>query len=206
MKGINGTNGISGCHKFLFEGLLNLLDSDTDDDDSEDDQPEKAEQQIVTDKEHGKVDTQQCKDDLYDLSIPQYKFPYEDYRIIGDTSEIEKVVQTCGMINIDVADITSILSTDTMNYVTIGFGGNIVDAMKQSIENLPVATGDVANMLFQILVPKNTAKGCQSDLPAINQLSAFLKSLPFDIGVIWGIAYDETLTDNIKVILIASSK
>lgn len=68
--------------KSLFKRLLNLLNSDNDDD-SEDKLPGKTEQQIITDKERDKVDVPVCEDFIDDLSIPQYKFPYEDYRIIG---------------------------------------------------------------------------------------------------------------------------
>ncbi len=187
--------------KSLFKRVLNLLNSE-DDDDLEDDQTGKTEQLIVMDKERDKVDVSVCGDSIYDFYIPQYKFPYEDYHIVGDTANIEKVVQTCGIINIDVADITSTLSTDTLNYVTVGVGLNIVDAMEQSVENLPIPAGLVGKMLFQILIPKEY----KTDLSEIKTMTDFIGSFNNDIDVCWGIAYDETLTDNIKVILIASSK
>ena len=39
------------------------------------------------------------------MIIEPYKFPYEEYRIIGDTVEIDKVINTCGFINIEVDDV-----------------------------------------------------------------------------------------------------
>ena len=187
--------------KSLFKRLLSFLDSE-DDDDSEDELPEKAEMRIVTVKERDKVDVPVCEDFIDALSIPQYKFPYEDYRIIGDTAEIDKVIQIGGIINIDVPDITSTMSTDTLNYVTVGVGDNIGDAMVQSVDNLPVKTGNIAKMLFQILIPDDR-KPVMSDVEVINGI---IRNLDDDIVVFWGFAYDETLTDHIKVILIASSK
>lgn len=178
-----------------------LMDSE-DDEDSEDKLPEKTVKQIVADKERDNVGVSICEDFIANLSIPQYRFPYEDYQIIGDTSEIDKVIQTCGHINIDVADITSTLSTDTLNYVTVGIGGNIEDALKQSIDNLPIITGQVGKLLFQILISKEY----KTYLSEIKSVTDFIGSFNNDIDVCWGFAYDETLTDNIKVILIASSK
>ncbi len=138
-------------------------------------------------------------DTFEEYAIQQYKFPYEDYRIIGDTALIDKVIRTWGFINIDVADITSTLSKDTLNYVTVGVGDNITDALERSVENLPITTDNVAKMLLQMLIPN----GHKSD---IKSMSDFMNKYGDDIDLCWGIAYDESLTDSIKVILIASRK
>lgn len=187
--------------KSLFKRLLNLLNSE-DDDDLGDDQTGKTEQLIVMDKERVKVDTPQCKDDLYDVSIPQSIFPYENYQIVGDTTEIDKVIQTAGIINIGVADITSTLSTDTLNYVTVGVGGNIEDALKLSVDNLPITPIQVGKMLFQILIPKDY----KPDISEMKSMTDFIGKYNKDTDVCWGLAFDESLTDSIKVILIASRK
>ncbi len=279
--------------KSLFKRLLNLLNSDNDDDFKEE-LPEKAEKQIVPDKERDKVDVPICEDFIDDLSIPQYKFPYEDYRIIGyevnstadklwtkclkqisekiksteferlfahtrvadfnnndltisvpsqwyydqiekrympiiapilkqvfggdvklfycfenynnstkfSIDAIDQIIQTCGHINIDVADIASTLSTDTLNYVTVGFGNSITDAVEQSVDNLPINSDQVGKILFQILIPKDY----KPDMSAIKSMTDFIGKYNQDIDVCWGLAFDESLTDSIKVILIASSK
>ncbi len=279
--------------KSLFKRLLNLLNSE-DDDDSEDKLPEKTEKQIISDKERDKVDVPICQDFIDDLSIPQYKFPYEDYRIIGyevnstadklwtkclkqisekiqsteferlfahtrvadfnnnnltisvpsqwyydqiekrympiiapvlkqvfgndvklfyclenynDSTKftidaIDQIIQTCGHINIDVADITSTLSTDTLNYVTVGIGGNITDAVEQSVDNLPINSDQVGKMLFQILIPKDY----KPDMLEMKSMTDFIGKYNKDIDVCWGLAFDESLTDSIKVILFASKK
>lgn len=97
-----------------------------------------------------------------DFTQPEpYKFPYEDYQIIGDTTEIDKVIQTAGIINIDVDDITSTLSTDTLNYVTVGYSENIYNAIEQSVENMPIPETDVAKCFFIFWFPKMTSHICQ---------------------------------------------
>lgn len=54
------------------------------------------------------------------MIIEPYKFPYEEYRIIGDTVEIDKVINTCGFINIEVDDVRTALSKEKVNYVSTG--------------------------------------------------------------------------------------
>ncbi len=129
----------------------------------------------------------------------RYRFPYNDYKIVGDTANIDKIIHTCGYINIDVSDIISILSTETLNYVTVGAGDNITDALEQSVDSLPISTNNVKRMLFQILTPNGHK-------PVIKPLTEFMSRFVADIYLTWGIAYDESLADIIKVILIASSK
>lgn len=67
-----------------------------------------------------------------------YKFPYENYKIIGDTGEIDRIINTCGVINVDIIDITSTLSTEADNYVAVGYAegeGCIANAFKDAVAN-----------------------------------------------------------------------
>ncbi len=184
--------------KFRIKRLLNLLKSENDKV-SKDDLPAMTEEQIVTDKNRNETDVHKKKDTFDDYAIPQYKFPYADYKIVGDTALIDKIINTAGYLNIEVADITNTLSKDTLNYVTVGVGDNITDAFEQSVENLPIPTINVGRMLFQILIPNGHK-------PDINSMTEFISKFGDDIDLIWGIAHDESLTECIKVILIASSK
>ena len=134
-------------------------------------------------------------------------FPYEDYRIIGDMTELDKVVNTCGFINLNVADITSVLSTETANYVSVGFGEGMdgfVGAMKDAWSKLPVGIDCISRMLVNIWISKSYVWskhvcGAYSDY--------LVKDIPSDMYYISGFAYDESLHKNqVKVSLIASSK
>ncbi len=128
-----------------------------------------------------------------------FQFPYADFDIIGDISYIDKVIQTRGFINIGVDDVTSTLSTETVNYVTVATCDKIADALEQSVENLPVTHNNIARMLLQILIP-------DGHKPDISAMTEFFGKYNSDIDLFWGIAYDKSLTDSISVILIASSK
>lgn len=87
-----------------------------------------------------------------------YKFPYEDYEIIGDAAEIDRIINTSGFININTMDIESTLSKESANYVTVGAAddeGCIANALKVAIGKLPIEIGNVSKLLFNLWMPKN---------------------------------------------------
>lgn len=141
------------------------------------------------------------------LEVPEpYRFPYENYMIIGDTAEIDKIISTCGFINIDIVDIESTLSKDEVNYVTIGSAdgeGCIANALKVAIGKLPIEIGNTSKILFNIWVPKDMP----SPLNEMKIMTDSISNLSSYIDVIWGYAFDESLTgQQVRVSLIAASK
>lgn len=144
--------------------------------------------------------------DTYEFIEKPYRFPYENYMIIGDTAEIDKIISTCGIINIDIVDIESTLSKDAVNYVTIGSAdgeGCIANALKVAIGKLPIEIGNTSKILFNIWMPKN--------MPSIMNekkiMTDYISSLSAYIDIIWGCAYDESLNgQQTKITLIAASK
>lgn len=122
------------------------------------------------------------------------------------TLEIDRIINTCGNINIDVADIESTLSKDAVNYVTVGSAdgdGCIANALKSAIGKLPIEIGNTSKILFNIWMSKNM----QSPMTEMKSMTDFIKSMPSDINICWGCAYDESLeVQQAKVSLIAASK
>lgn len=135
-----------------------------------------------------------------------YNFPYKNYKIVGNISEIDKIVNTCGFINLDVPDITSTLSAVTPNYVTVGTAcgrGCIAKALADAIDKLPIEMGCISKMLFQIWMPKDMP----SPMNEMKNMTDSISNFTADIDVIWGCAHDESLNgQQAKITLIAASK
>lgn len=138
------------------------------------------------------------------LEVPEpYRFPYEDYKIIGDTGEIDKIIYTPGIINLDVADVASTLSAKAVNYLS-GATANgeraVADAFAEAIDKLPIKPDSISKMLFQIWLPRDAQYH-------ISDLADMLKGVSADIDICWGIAYDELLAaQQARVTLLAASK
>lgn len=146
--------------------------------------------------------------DYYHTEIPIYKFPYEEYNIIGDTAEIDNILNSPGTINIDVGDIERMLSKDRVNYVSVGYGDGIdaiSGAINEAIDNFPSGIDGIANLLIYLWIPPGSLK-----LP-LAYLINFIETLP-DLDVFWGITQGELpycgdlKTHKVKVSLIAASK
>lgn len=136
-----------------------------------------------------------------------YKFPYENYKIVGDTAEIDKILYAEGHINIDVRDIEKSLSNETTNYVSTGYAegtGCIVNALKDAVSKLPIATDHIADLLFNIWIPKTM----DSPVKELQSTTEYLRELPANIYWFWGMAYDDESLNGqqAKVSLIAASK
>ena len=144
-------------------------------------------------------------DSLGALDAP-YIFPYEDYQIVGDTAEIDRIINTCGFINLGVSDIVSTLSKESVNYVTVGSAddeGCIANALKVAIGKLPIEIGNVSKLLFNIWMPKNMP----TPMTEMQSMIDIINPLSYDIDICWGCAHDESLDgQQVKVTLIAASK
>ena len=136
----------------------------------------------------------------------EYKFPYEDYIIIGDTTEIDKMYRIQGHINLDLADFLSTLSKDTSNYVSTGRADGqdcIVNALADALHNLPIEIDAISKLLFNVCTPKDM----QSPMQEMKSMADFINVLSKDIDVIWGYAFDESMDGRqARVSLIAASK
>ena len=134
------------------------------------------------------------------------KIPYEDYIIIGDTAEINRIINTCGHINLNVDDVQSTLSTSGTNYVTTGYAagsGCIVIALQDALDKLPIKTDSIGKLLFNIWMPKINFTN------EIQIMTDFMEHLSSNIDIIWGCAFDDSLSPGllqVKISLIAASK
>lgn len=134
------------------------------------------------------------------------RFHAEDYHIVGDWAEIDRIARSRGFINIGMADIISTLSADSTNYITKGEAEGedcVVRAMKEAVGKLPVGTEGTSRMLFDIRIPRHLdAKNFSP-----SGLAAYLNELGKNIDICWGAAFDESLgPGKARVTLIASEK
>lgn len=189
---------------FSFSRLLDFLKSDNPDKDDD----SNFTKDTVMEKDSNKKDNMSFAEllDILEVSDTLYKFPYDNYKIIGDTAEIDKIINTCGFINLSVDDITSTLSSDTLNYVAVGTAcgkGCIANALADAIDKLPIEMDCISKMLFQIWIPKDMP----SPMNEMKIMTDSISSLSAYIDIIWGSAYDESLNgQQVKITLITASK
>lgn len=140
------------------------------------------------------------------LEVRATPFPYKDYKIVGDIEEIDRIINTCGYINLNVPDIVSVLSKETINYVAVGMAvgnGCVAVALKNAIDKLPIKPDCISKILFNIWFPKEVER----PLAEIAGMVDFIKNLSVDFDFFWGCACEEALkVSEVKITLIAASK
>lgn len=184
--------------------LIKMLNSD-DIEDQDNEAPVQSSGINMANEDSNAFESFINREELQRLDEP-YKFPYEQYKIIGDTAEIDKIFKASGYINIDIGDIESTLSKETINYVSTGKAGGpncIVNALAEALDKLPIEINTISKLLYNIWTPKDMP-------PSLSEgasLADFFRVLPADIDIIWGIAFDESMKGQLaRVSLIAASK
>lgn len=130
---------------------------------------------------------------------------WDNYFIDGKIDDIKKVARSHGIINIGVDDIISTLSTTNTNYVTSGIGigpNRILTALNHAIDQLPVELQHIERMIVNIWASEYKPV-------AMSEIKAMIKRLGYtlpEINLIWGVAYDSDMNEDIKITLIAVNK
>lgn len=130
---------------------------------------------------------------------------WNDYLVTGDIEEIKKIVRSHGIINIGVDDIISTLSTTNTNYVTSGIGigpDRILTALNHAIDQLPVELQDIQKMIVNVWTSEFKPV-------VMSEIKAMVKRLGYTlpvINLIWGVAVDPDMKEDIKITLIAVNK
>lgn len=125
-----------------------------------------------------------------------------DYQIVGDEYEINKIISTPGILDIGMDILFQFLSSSNINYVNTGVSktGSALDALKNAVKNLRALTSEsVGKVLFNIWAnPDNNIS-----LTEIKSVVDYYETEFKNIEVFWGLAYDNDLKDEVKVTLIA---
>lgn len=131
---------------------------------------------------------------------------YKDYKIIGNTFDINEILIKNGIINIFNEDVLATLNSSETNYVTTGLSNNgtALEAFEDALRNLRDMTScRIGKMLFNIWV--NTENTTLS-LVAMKSITDYIERELKDIDVLWGVAIDKSLENKIRVTLLAASK
>lgn len=130
---------------------------------------------------------------------------WNDYHISGDIEEIKKIVRAHGIINIGVEDIVCTLSTANTIYVTSGEGmgvDRIILALNRAIGRLPVKMNDIEKVIVNVWISE-----CHPIL--MSEIKGMVKYFGYKftgIDLIWSVAVDSDINEDIKITLIAVNK
>lgn len=106
---------------------------------------------------------------------------WNGFKVHGDTSELDRIVEQSGMISLDLNDITNTLSVAGENNITVGHGKKISDAFKAAVERLPFLASKVERLAIQFYI-----KESQPDLSELSDISKALSTCNNNLQLMWG--------------------
>jgi len=151
------------------------------------------------------ISNERLRDIFSDLSLPE-AFKKADDTLSIAVRSISEIITIPGYINLDFADVKTILKDGGVAIMSSGLGRGD-NRVSQAIENAlksPLLNNNDVFKAQKILL--NISFGSLQPMMAeeLNEIHDFMAKFNSDIEVIWGTALDNDLEDRIKVAILAS--
>ena len=126
---------------------------------------------------------------------------WNGYPVHGDIKELDRIIESEGLITLDKNDVVSVLSTEGESYVTSGVNADLGEAFNEAVNALPYKVDKVEELLIDFRFGNRQPKTSE-----LSSITGKLSGINPDINIMWGISSDESLGDSYKVVLVASVK
>lgn len=141
---------------------------------------------------------------------PDFNF-FNAFKKADDTltiaaKSISDIINIEGYMNLDFADVSTTLRDGGVALISTGQAkgdGRVSAAIKEAITSPLLQDNDISNakhLLFEICFSESNPVS----MSEIAELNDFVKTLSSDIKVIWGAMVDNSLGDDVKLIILAS--
>jgi len=151
------------------------------------------------------INNERLRDIYSDLSLPE-AFKKADDTLTVAVRSISEIITIPGYINLDFADVRTILQNGGVAIMSsgTGTGDNRVSQAIESALNSPLLNNNdvfkakkiLLNILFGSIKPMMAKE--------LDEIHNFMAKFSPDIELIWGTAMDESLEDQIKITILAS--
>lgn len=145
---------------------------------------------------------------IVDYEPFECRFSFGTYLIKGNPDEIIRIIRNHAVLDISERDMIDILSPVAVNYVSSYYheSGDYENRMYSAIVVMEDFLRDYVDSYNSILVYLWSPKEKCVTSEEIKELVAFIEKFPNTVNVMFGVGIDDSLSDNIKMTLIASSK
>jgi len=151
------------------------------------------------------INNERLRDIYSDLSLPE-AFKKADDTLTIAVRSISEIITIPGYINLDFADVKSILKDGGVAIMSSGLGrgdNRVSQALENALHSPLLNNNDIfkakrilLNISFGAIQPMMTRE--------LSEVHNFMAKFSPDIELIWGTALDESMEDEIKVAILAS--
>ena len=126
---------------------------------------------------------------------------WNGYPVHGDIKELDRIIESEGLITLDKDDVVNVLSAEGESHVTSGVNFKLGEAFNEAVNALPCKVDKVEELLIDFRFGNK-----QPEMSELSSITDTLSEVNPDINIMWGISSDESLGDSYKVVLVASVK
>ena len=151
------------------------------------------------------INNERLRDIYSDLSLPE-AFKKADDTLTIAVRSISEIITVPGYINLDFADVKTILKDGGVAIMSSGLGKG-ENRVSQAIENAlnsPLLNNNDVFKAKKILLNISFGSVQPMRMEEFSEIHDFMAQFNSNIEVIWGTALDESLEDGIKIAILAS--
>ena len=151
------------------------------------------------------INNERLRDIYSDLSLPE-AFKKADDTLTIAVRSISEIITIPGYINLDFADVKTILKDGGVAIMSsgLGKGDNRISQAIENALNSPLLNNNDVFKAKKILLNISFGNLQPMRMEEFTEIHDFMAKFNSGIEVIWGTALDETLEDEIKVAILAS--
>ncbi len=151
------------------------------------------------------INNERLRDIYHDLDVPN-AFQKADDTLTVAAKSIAEIITMPGYINLDFADVHTILKDGGVAIMSSGLGAGenrVSKAIEDALNSPLLNNNDVFNAK-KILLNISSSREFPLMMEEMNEVHNFMSRFDSDIEVIWGTAIDESLNENIKITVLAT--
>lgn len=126
---------------------------------------------------------------------------WNGYPVHGDIEELDRIIESEGLITLDKDDVVNVLSAEGESHVTSEVNANLAEAFNKAINSLPCNIDKVNSLLIDFRCGTR-----QPDMSVLSSITSSLSEAHEEIDVAWGMTSYDSLGESCKVVLVASVK
>lgn len=123
-------------------------------------------------------------------------------------SSISELITADGYMNLDFEDVDTTLRNGGAAIISSGYGegeGRVTKAIKDALNSPLLKNRDIftsKSLLFNIYYSRNAEK--QFKMSEAQEITDFVSGINSDVDVIWGVAFDESLGEKVRITILAA--
>lgn len=153
------------------------------------------------------IDNERLTEIYKDLDLLN-AFGKADDTLLMAAESISDLITCEARINLDIEDVKTTLRESGTAIISYGYGegeNRVSKAIDDALNSPLLRNNDIKSstrLLFNFYISRNSARPFKME--EVNEMTEFVSSLHSDVDVIWGIGFDDSLEDKVKITILAA--